>query len=524
MDLMPGANDTAAPTLILNWRGMTGCRSLGNIVSQALATEFIRDVLGRDVGVLVAQYHRGVWDLCVPQDRILIETQPDDNVYKCRPHRCDASSVPQCRTWVGTSVYGAGFEMHADHKLHPRVCWLHDTKSRTVLLYPREHYNQNQTFTLDYWIATTRRLKELGFKIAAILDMSPSHRDGDISVTWCQQYRAVCDPDYVLPPTIAGLQAAVSISSVAIGRGNGPAWLMLKSTIPQIVLDDPNDPHQGLRASVQMPQVAKKVRVEIGTSTDWLGNLGEIIVKLLPLVKTTIDGITMLVKGREQAAWDIGTSQAVITGDEYSLRPFANSPKRLEVRTVVDVGANIGAFTLAARRMFPNSRVIAIEPDPDNIHVLRSNCGDDEQVTICQTAVLNDGCPSTVHLCRHELNSGGSYVRELFQQKSAPFTDSSPIVVPCRSIHDLLVEMGVNVIDLLKVDAEGSEVEIFSCLADHGWLPKTCWIRFEWHGRESIPQLRRLLSPTHEVSIEEDGLWNALGIAHRKEIHDGVEC
>ena len=84
------------------------------------------------------------------------------------------------------------------------------------------------------------------------------------------------------------------------------------------------------------------------------------------IVRTTIGDIAMWVRQGPQAAWDIGTSQAVITGDEYGLQPFLNSPLRHEVRTVVDIGANIGAFTLAARRMFPNARVIAIEPDPDN--------------------------------------------------------------------------------------------------------------------------------------------------------------
>ena len=126
------------------------------------------------------------------------------------------------------------------------------------------------------------------------------------------------------------------------------------------------------------------------------------------------------------------------------------------------------------------------------------------------------------HFTKRGEHAAATELRERLQARG--LTDSAPIEVPCRSIHDLLVDLGVNVIDLLKVDAEGSEVEIFSCLAAHRWLPKTCWIRFEWHGRESIPHLRRLLSPTHEVSIEEDGLWNALGIAHRKEIHDGVEC
>ena len=65
------------------------------------------------------------------------------------------------------------------------------------------------------------------------------------------------------------------------------------------------------------------------------------------IVRTTIGDIAMWVRQGPQAAWDIGTSQAVITGDEYGLQPFLHSPLRHEVRTVVDIGANIGAFTLA---------------------------------------------------------------------------------------------------------------------------------------------------------------------------------
>ncbi|GIW83168.1 MAG: hypothetical protein KatS3mg105_4975 [Gemmatales bacterium] len=39
-----------------------------------------------------------------------------------------------------------------------------------------------------------------------------------------------------------------------------------------------------------------------------------------PVMKTTIDGIELWVRQGQQAAWDIGTSRAVIEGDEYALR------------------------------------------------------------------------------------------------------------------------------------------------------------------------------------------------------------
>ena len=238
-----------------------------------------------------------------------------------------------------------------------------------------------------------------------------------------------------------------------------------------------------------------------------------------PLVKTKVGNIEMWVRKGPQAAWDVGTSHCIIAGDEYALRHFSDASVRHKVHTVVDVGANIGAFTLLARRVFPNSRVIAIEPDPGNASVLRRNCGEDTLVTVCETAALDDDCPKEVHLCRHDLNSGGNYVQDLFnrESKSVPFFDGNPVSVPCTSIHNLLTTHGVKTINLLKVDTEGSEVAIFSCLSRHGWLQKTTWIRFEWHGREAIPQLRRLLLPTHEVSINEHALWNGFGIAHRRE-------
>ena len=112
-----------------------------------------------------------------------------------------------------------------------------------------------------------------------------------------------------------------------------------------------------------------------------------------PLVKANIGDIEMWVRSGPKAAWDIGTSQAVISGDEYGLAPFLKSPLRYRVETVVDIGANIGAFTLTARRMFPQATILAIEPDPENAMVLRENCRGDDLITVCEMAVLGDAAP-----------------------------------------------------------------------------------------------------------------------------------
>ena len=40
---------------------------------------------------------------------------------------------------------------------------------------------------------------------------------------------------------------------------------------------------------------------------------------------------------------------------------------------VLDVGAHIGLFTLFVHRLVPKGRILAIEPDPDNFHMLKEN-------------------------------------------------------------------------------------------------------------------------------------------------------
>jgi len=44
-----------------------------------------------------------------------------------------------------------------------------------------------------------------------------------------------------------------------------------------------------------------------------------------------------------------------------------------------------------ARRVFPEARVIAIEPDPGNARVLRRNCSEDTLVTVYGKGVLTKG-------------------------------------------------------------------------------------------------------------------------------------
>ena len=110
---------------------------------------------------------------------------------------------------------------------------------------------------------------------------------------------------------------------------------------------------------------------------------------------------------------------------------------------VLDVGANIGVYTLLAAKR--GARVFAIEADPRNLEMLRHHVhlnGFDDRVTIFPIAVgSNEGA---VTLYRFPGNWGHSNL----------FEGTDPVQVPCRTIDSLdLPPIGV-----CKMDIEGSEL------------------------------------------------------------------
>lgn len=233
--------------------------------------------------------------------------------------------------------------------------------------------------------------------------------------------------------------------------------------------------------------------------------------------KIRINDIDIFIGSGIRASWDLSIAKCVIEYDEYELRPFVNSERNKEVRWVVDIGANIGAFSLLASRIFPHAKILAIEPYVNNLELLKANCGHNPHITIIESAVLGDGFPAELTLGAKHINCGESFIVEANEKIGRKVTSDEFVKVACKSIDAVLTEYKVDEIGILKVDAEGSEVEIFECLKAHGWLEKVCWLRFEWHSRKIISRLYELLGQTHIVSIDTDNLCNALGIAHRKD-------
>jgi FkbM family methyltransferase len=123
--------------------------------------------------------------------------------------------------------------------------------------------------------------------------------------------------------------------------------------------------------------------------------------------------------------------------------------------TVLDIGANVGVFTIFLRWLCPGVRVHAFEPVAETRERLEMNLRANhltDSVTVHPVAVAAQGGTLTLF---HGSKAGHSSVT------LSQFSRTQQETVPCINLATALQLAGVGPIHLLKIDTEGSEVEIF---------------------------------------------------------------
>ncbi len=133
--------------------------------------------------------------------------------------------------------------------------------------------------------------------------------------------------------------------------------------------------------------------------------------------------------------------------------------------TVVDIGANIGSFTvLAASIVGPGGRVIALEPVSGTFARLQKNVGLNrlENVTCRNEAV--DSRAGTLEIRVAAKSALSSAFSDVDGTATVPADVES---VPTITLEQVRDEEHLDRINLLKVDCEGSEYAIFNELPPH---------------------------------------------------------
>lgn len=189
----------------------------------------------------------------------------------------------------------------------------------------------------------------------------------------------------------------------------------------------------------------------------------------------------------EQPVWIRLGSLDFTSVEEVFLRKNYHSvaeqlPK--SVGLVIDLGANVGVTIRLWQHFWPDARIIAVEPDADNMAVCRKNveaAGRAQRVSLVQAGI--SARPGALGLIRHTYELG-------FQVSEEPAAGAE--TVAGVTMPQLLAEHHIDgPIPLLKCDIEGSEKTLFAdCTA---WISRVEHLLIELHGDYTIDDLMSAL-------------------------------
>lgn len=185
-------------------------------------------------------------------------------------------------------------------------------------------------------------------------------------------------------------------------------------------------------------------------------------------------GVTL--KTRKRPSSDLDVFSQIYKYLEY--KPLVeifkkNFPKSKNLN-IIDAGSNIGLTTVYLSKYFPESRFITIEPDSSNFEIMSSNFD------------LNK-------IKQVEKIKGGIWSQNAFLKIISDFRDKNHWSIrveetndvselPAFSLNHLVEQYRFSEIDILKIDIEGSEKEVFTGFnANVSYLAKTKCIAIEIH-------------------------------------------
>ncbi len=141
---------------------------------------------------------------------------------------------------------------------------------------------------------------------------------------------------------------------------------------------------------------------------------------------------------------------------------------------IIDCGANIGLSVVYFKNRYPDSTIIALEPEDSNFELLKKNTEAYTNIFTLQEGLWN-------HECSLEIMEGPDKKPWSFYLVPTT-TEKDKNIVRATGINELMFKYNLKGIDLLKIDIEGAEKELFERNYED-WLPKVKVIVIELHDR-----------------------------------------
>ncbi len=138
---------------------------------------------------------------------------------------------------------------------------------------------------------------------------------------------------------------------------------------------------------------------------------------------------------------------------------------------VLDIGANVGLFTLRAKACSPRAKILAFEPMPDTLGALQKNILLHELAGVTVYPLALGAASATAQFTYYPAAPGNSTLYpESKKFKMPQLENSTTLWVDMTTLSAVLARHPeLCVIDLVKIDVEGAEAEVLAGLSDPDW-------------------------------------------------------
>ncbi len=136
---------------------------------------------------------------------------------------------------------------------------------------------------------------------------------------------------------------------------------------------------------------------------------------------------------------------------------------------IIDGGANVGLFAIFMKNKYPNAKIICIEPDSENFGILKKNTVMYDEIYSEQAGLWKyDSVLKTYN--KPNAEKWGVVVEEDVENGD----------IKAMSMQSLFHKYDIEYVDVLKLDIESSEKELFEG-DSHEWLGRVKTIVIELH-------------------------------------------
>lgn len=190
---------------------------------------------------------------------------------------------------------------------------------------------------------------------------------------------------------------------------------------------------------------------------------------------------------------DIYVYEEVFLKEEYNIKSFALKPK-----VIIDAGGNIGLTAVYFANRFPDVKILTIEPEKSNFDLLKLNTSYYSQIIPIRAALWSEN-----KKIRIKDSGKGSWAYQTSDNSDLQSTTlDDDAWVDGFTLDYIMYQYNLVNIDILKIDIEGSEKEIFE--TSSSWINQVNCIIVELHEHLKPGCLRSFYNGSNGFDLE----WN----------------